>query len=110
MRIEIAHSRMSRLKGLLGRNDYPHALLLYPCKDIHTFGMCFAIDVAFLSSDGVVIEAHRNIGSRRRLRCKTAYATLERMHAESEWFKPGDRIELKRIIREATTTNRRNSR
>lgn len=110
MRIQVACSKISRLRGLLGRDSYPHALLLYPCKDIHTFGMRFAIDVAFLSSDGIVLAVHRNVGSCRRIRCKAAHATLERMYAESEWFRPGDRIELKRIVQEATTTNRRNLR
>ena len=107
MRIEVALSPLSRIKGLLGLSEYPHVLLLYPCNDIHTFGMRFAIDVAFMSGDGVVLEVHREVGACRRLRCKAARATLERMSGEVRWFEPGDRVDLKEVVNEACAARKR---
>lgn len=101
MRIEIASSLLGRMRGMLARRDYPDLLLLTPCNDIHTFGMRRAIDVAFLSRDGVVLETRRSLAPRRRARCKRATSTLERIAADAPWFEQGDRIDLKRLVRES---------
>ena len=106
MNIEIACSRMSRLRGLLGRKEFPGVLMLMPCNDIHTYGMRRAIDVAFVSSDGVVIESYRAIGARRRLRCKAAAATLERFADDAPWFECGDCIGVKMARRGLFLTRR----
>lgn len=45
--LEIAATRKARRRGLLGRSGIQGALLLRPASSIHTFGMKFAIDVAF---------------------------------------------------------------
>ncbi len=89
--LEIACSLRSRLKGLLGCSGFTGALLLAPCHDIHTFGMSRAIDVAFLASDGTVIESHRNVGPHRRLKNRHAVATLERFTSDKPWVLPGER-------------------
>ncbi|MCF3962846.1 DUF192 domain-containing protein [Streptomyces fuscigenes] len=46
--VEIAASYGTRRRGLLGRDGLDGALLLTPCGSVHTFGMRFAIDVAYL--------------------------------------------------------------
>ncbi|MBP0458236.1 DUF192 domain-containing protein [Streptomyces montanisoli] len=46
--VEIAASYRTRRRGLLGRDGIDGALLLTPCGSVHTFGMRFAIDVAYL--------------------------------------------------------------
>ncbi|MGX1880970.1 DUF192 domain-containing protein [Streptomyces sp. NPDC055287] len=46
--IEIAASARARTRGLLGRDGIAGALLLSPASSVHTFGMRFAIDVAYL--------------------------------------------------------------
>lgn len=53
---------LSRLVGLLGRRSLQEgeALLLSPCRSIHTLGMRFAIDALFLDGEGrvqAVLEA-----------------------------------------------------
>ena len=53
---ERAHRRGARAKGLLGRDGIGGALVLTPCRSVHTLGMRFAIDVAYLDPDGVVIK------------------------------------------------------
>lgn len=44
--LELALDRRSRGRGLLGRDGLDGALLLAPCRSVHTFAMRFAIDVA----------------------------------------------------------------
>ena len=53
---EIADARSARRKGLLGREHLDGALVLSPCRWIHTIGMKFPIDAAFLDDDGTVVK------------------------------------------------------
>ncbi|MEV7287195.1 DUF192 domain-containing protein [Streptomyces sp. NPDC093252] len=46
--VEVARSYRARTRGLLGRDGVEGALLLTPAGSVHTFGMRFAIDVAYL--------------------------------------------------------------
>ncbi|MFF5702241.1 DUF192 domain-containing protein [Streptomyces sp. NPDC012794] len=46
--LEVAASYRARTRGLLGRDGVDGALLLTPAGSVHTFGMRFAIDVAYL--------------------------------------------------------------
>lgn len=60
---EIADTRAARRNGLLRRDGIDGAIVLRPCRWVHTIGMRFPIDVAFLDPDGVVIKTmqiHRN--------------------------------------------------
>lgn len=93
MNVELACTAWARLRGLLGRDALDGVLLLAPCCDVHTFWMRHPIDVAFVASDGTVIEAHRNVGPGRRLRNRSAAATLERFASGDKWYEPGDRIQ-----------------
>jgi len=45
-----------RRRGLLGRNSVDGAFVLNPCRWIHTVGMRFDIDVAYLDGDGTVVK------------------------------------------------------
>jgi uncharacterized protein len=54
--VELTAGRRDRMRGLLGRTDFDGALVIRPCKQVHTLGMRFAIDVAFCNSDGVVLH------------------------------------------------------
>jgi uncharacterized membrane protein (UPF0127 family) len=54
--IEIPHGRRGRARGLLGRDGIDGALLLRPCRHVHSVGMRFAIDVAFCDRAGVVLR------------------------------------------------------
>ena len=94
MRIAIASTIRSRLFGLLGKKAFEGALLLTPCKDIHTFGMEAPLDVAFVDMYGLVLESYRNVAPCKRIRCKRACATLERFASDGTWFARGDRLSL----------------
>ena len=53
---ELATTRRARRRGLLGRDGIDGALVLRPCRQVHTIGMRFAIDVAFCARDGRVLR------------------------------------------------------
>ena len=54
--VEIAAGRRARRRGLLGRTGIECVLRIEPCRQVHTVGMRFAIDVAFCDRDGVVLR------------------------------------------------------
>lgn len=56
---EVAADRRSRNKGLLGRDGLEGALVVDGCRWIHTFGMRFPLDVAYLDADGNVLKTVR---------------------------------------------------
>jgi uncharacterized membrane protein (UPF0127 family) len=53
---EVARTRRERTRGLLGRDGFTGAFLLRKCRQVHTAGMRFAIDVAFCDADGYVVR------------------------------------------------------
>jgi uncharacterized membrane protein (UPF0127 family) len=56
--VELALTIRDRRRGLLGREslDADAAMLLSPCKGVHTVGMPFPIDVVFVDSDGYAVQ------------------------------------------------------
>ncbi len=54
--LELATERPQRRRGLLGRDGIEGALLIEPARSVHTLGMRFAIDVAHLDADDVVLR------------------------------------------------------
>ncbi len=76
----IADNIFSRLKGLLGKKTMLNgeALLIKPCKGIHTFGMQFPIDVIFLNKRNRVVALAKNVEPNRMTRVFfTATSVLE---------------------------------
>ena len=67
--LEVAATRRVRGRGLLGRDALDGALWLPGVRSVHTVGMRFAIDVAWLASDGTV----RRVTSLAPWRCVTWY-------------------------------------
>lgn len=67
--LEQTTNRAQRRRGLLGRDSLDGALLIDKCRSVHTVGMRFAIDVAFVSIDArsltvnaVVVMATSRLG------------------------------------------------
>jgi uncharacterized protein len=77
--IPVASGPVSRLLGLaLLRRERAGAGLLIPqCRNVHTFGMRFPIDVLFLDAAGRVTELRRAVPPSRLIRCSAAVAVLE---------------------------------
>jgi len=53
---EVSADRAARRRGLLKRDSLDGAFVIDPCRWIHTIGMRFTIDVAYLDSDHMVIK------------------------------------------------------
>ena len=56
---EVAADARARRRGLLKRNALQGAMVLQPCRWVHTIGMRFPLDVAYVDKDGVVLKAVR---------------------------------------------------
>jgi len=54
--LEIAATARARSRGLLGRDGIAGALWLAPARQVHTFRMRFAIDVAHVANSGAVLH------------------------------------------------------
>ncbi|MGE0878893.1 MAG: DUF192 domain-containing protein [Acidimicrobiia bacterium] len=54
--LEVASEPKARRRGLLGRNGIEGALLIERGRWVHTVGMRFPIDVAFIDGQGRVIH------------------------------------------------------
>ena len=54
--LDIACGHRERAKGLLGRESLEGAFAIPKCRWVHTVGMRFPIDVAFVDSNNVVIK------------------------------------------------------
>lgn len=84
MRFVLAVSIFARARGLLGTNanwgDGSRVLVLAPCKSVHTIGMRYALDIAFVSRQGMVLRSERNMKPGHLLSCRKATFVLERPH------------------------------
>jgi uncharacterized membrane protein (UPF0127 family) len=52
-RLRLAHTHWTRLRGLLGTRSLEagEGLWIKPCRQVHMFGMRYAIDVVFLDKE-----------------------------------------------------------
>ena len=95
--LEVADTWRGRMRGLLGRNGIDGALLIRPGRSVHSFGMRFPLDVAFLNRDMVVIrtvELPPNRVTRPSLRC---HCIIEAEAGAFERWKlrAGDKLEVR---------------
>lgn len=94
---EVAESRRERRRGLLGRESIEGALVIEPCRWIHTIGMKFPIDVAYLDPDGVVVKTIQMQRFRVGIPVWNASSVIEaEAGAFGRWgLRVGDRIEIR---------------
>jgi uncharacterized protein len=74
-----ARDARSRLLGLAGLAALPAevALHLPRCRSVHTFGMRFALDLAWLDDLGMVVRLDRAVPPCRIRACRRARSVLE---------------------------------
>ncbi len=77
--LRVAVTRRERRRGLAGLAEPPAdtALLLRPCRSVHTFGMRFALDLLWLDAGGRVVRQDRGVPPRRVRTCRAARAVVE---------------------------------
>jgi uncharacterized protein len=95
--VELAGTRRARARGLIGRPGFTGALVIRRCRQVHTFGMRFPIDVAFCDADGVVLRRATLRPARiSRLVWKSSFVVEAETGAFERWgLHPGDRLEVK---------------
>ncbi len=78
-RVHLAGTSQHRRTGLLRHRGLPagSGLWINPCEAIHTFGMNFPIDVAFLDRRHRVVKIRQGLGPRRICVCWRAASVLE---------------------------------
>jgi len=102
--VELAAGPWGRLKGLLGRQVKEFiqgkGILIVPSQGVHTLGMSFPIDAAYLDRDGRVIHVCHQLAPFRiaplKLKSRSVLelpaGTLARTRTEV-----GDMLEVKKI-------------
>jgi uncharacterized protein len=95
----IARTSGERRRGLIGHERlWPSGALVIPrCRQVHTFGMRFPIDILFVDRAGVVVRVCRELGPHRLSpfvpRARSAIE-LEAGTVERTGTEPQDRIEI----------------
>ena len=94
---DVANTVAERTKGLLGRTGYDGALVIHHTSAVHSFGMRFAIDVAFLDRRLVVIDMTELKPWRMTLPRIRSRSVLEAERGAFERWKlrVGDELELR---------------
>jgi len=79
LRVHVAATFRARLAGLALLRSVPddRALLIPRCRSVHTFGMRFAIGVAFLDSGGRVVRSVAVVRPGRIVSCRGAAGVVE---------------------------------
>src|SRR5205814_6530592 len=96
--VEVADTRSSRRRGLLGRDclEASSALVISPCFAVHTAFMRFAIDVVFVDGDGRVVRIVRELPPWRMAASWRARRVIELAAGElrTRDVRVGDRLYL----------------
>ena len=98
--VELADTRRARRKGLLGRDSMraDEAMVISPCKAVHTGFMRFAIDVVFIDRDGRAVQIVQDLQPWRIAASFRAHAVIEMPagHVKACGVQLGDRLSLTR--------------
>ena len=96
-RVWRAANAWERARGLLGRPRLAagEGLLIERCSSVHTFGMAYSIDLAFLDAAGRVLRIVPNVKPLRVALRLGASATLEMAPGAAALLglRPGDKLE-----------------
>lgn len=96
--VEIPTGRGARAKGLLGRSNFDGAMVLEGVSSVHTFGMHFDLDVAFVDADCIVIRTLFLPRNRVTLPVWRSKLIIEAQAGSfGQWdLKIGDKVEVRR--------------
>ena len=83
-----------RIRGLLGTQQEASAVLLMPCHAVHTYGMSYPIDIAFLSGDMYVLSSIRCLPKNSSVSCSGAACVVERPAQSQAWLEVGKHVRI----------------
>lgn len=84
----------ARARGLLGTDEKSEPVVLVRCSSIHTWGMRYAIDVAFVTRGGRVIKSQRGVLPRHMVSAFGSYYVFERPASSLPWPQEGSWLPL----------------
>jgi uncharacterized protein len=93
---EAATTRAERRRGLLGRESIAGVLVLRPCRQVHSFGMRFPLDVIWCDESGRVLRIAA-LRPQRMTRpvLRSRFVLEAELGAATRWgLNVGDHIEL----------------
>ena len=94
---DVAETRRSRRVGLLGKTTTDTALVITPCSWVHSLGMRFPLDVAYVDAQGTVLRAARLSPWRVGPLVRGSHFVIEAKAGSFErWgLAPGDTVEVR---------------
>lgn len=94
---EVAEGSSAKRRGLLGRDGIEGCFVIERCRWIHTIGMRFPIDVAFVDAEGSVLKTMRMSRHRMGVPVRGARTVIEaEAGAFARWgLHVGDVVELR---------------
>lgn len=94
---DVAETRRSRRVGLLGKTTTDTALVITPCSWVHSLGMRFPLDVAYVDAQGTVLRAARLSPWRIGPLVRGSHFVIEAKAGSFErWgLAPGDTVEVR---------------
>jgi len=94
---DVANTAAARRRGVIGRGVIEGALVLTPCRWVHSIGVRLDLDVAYLDSEGVVIKTERLVPLRVAAPVRKCVTVVEASAGSFErWgLRVGDRIEVR---------------
>ena len=90
--VKVLNSWAQRLRGLLGTGPGAEPVVLTRCTSVHTFGMAYAIDVAFVSETGEVVEVVRDFPPGKVVSDARASCVFERPAEQGDWLLAGEHL------------------
>lgn len=98
-RFRVLSGALERLRGLLLTGPSAEPVVLLRCRSIHTLGMAYPIDVAFVSEAGWVVAARRVVPPGRLVAHREAFCVFERPSSQGPWFAVGERLRASSVER-----------
>lgn len=93
-RFKVLGNVLGRLKGLLGTAPDAMPVLLVKCSSIHTYGMRYALDVAFIAQDGRVLFVCEGVEPGNTVSHRDAFCVVERPASAKPWLECGERVRM----------------
>ncbi len=95
--VEVARTFAQRSRGLLGRDGIATGLVLEPASSVHTFGMSFPIDVAYVARSGRVLAVGTMARHRLGLpRLRARWVLEAEVGRLAEWgIRPGRTLQVR---------------
>lgn len=101
MKVAIVESILAKARGMLfnkGDLGEVDALYLKGCRAVHTLGMSYPIDIAFIDTRNRVTRALKNVRPGvLKVSQRGAHGVLERKSSADYWPKTGDQLVLEYV-------------